>query len=84
MSIVPLMLNTFIHVIMYTYYYLSALGPEWQKKLAPWKPKLTMLQMVCYFFLKKLFKLLLRFLVMKWQNLLLTVSLRHIIGEYKK
>lgn len=43
---VPLMLNSFIHVMMYTYYYLSSYGPEWQKKLAPWKPKLTIMQMI--------------------------------------
>ncbi|XP_023311772.1 elongation of very long chain fatty acids protein AAEL008004-like [Anoplophora glabripennis] len=43
---VPIMLNSFIHVIMYAYYYLSSFGPEWQKKLAPWKPKLTIMQMI--------------------------------------
>jgi len=43
---VPIMLNSFIHILMYTYYLLSSLGPTWQKKLAPWKPRLTMAQMV--------------------------------------
>ncbi|XP_066146951.1 very long chain fatty acid elongase AAEL008004-like [Euwallacea fornicatus] len=43
---VPLMLNSFIHILMYTYYFLSSLGPKWQKKLAPWKPKLTIAQMI--------------------------------------
>ncbi|KAJ8935164.1 hypothetical protein NQ314_012983 [Rhamnusium bicolor] len=46
MACVPVMLNCFIHVLMYTYYYLSSLGHKWQKTLAPWKPKLTIAQMV--------------------------------------
>jgi len=43
---VPVMLNSFIHILMYTYYFLSTFGPEWQKKLETWKPKLTLAQMV--------------------------------------
>nr|CAH7761848.1 unnamed protein product [Callosobruchus chinensis] len=46
MASVPLVVNSFIHILMYAYYYMSSFGPSWQKKLAPWKPKLTMLQMV--------------------------------------
>ncbi|CAG9829107.1 unnamed protein product [Diabrotica balteata] len=46
MASLPPFVNSFIHVLMYTYYYLSSLGPEWQKKLQPWKPRLTMLQMI--------------------------------------
>ncbi|CAG9858971.1 unnamed protein product [Phyllotreta striolata] len=46
MASVPIIVNSFIHVLMYTYYYLSSLGPEWQKKLSPWKPRLTMCQMI--------------------------------------
>ncbi|RZB40104.1 ELO domain containing protein [Asbolus verrucosus] len=38
-------LNTFVHIIMYFYYMLSALGPEVQKYLW-WKRYLTTLQMV--------------------------------------
>jgi elongation of very long chain fatty acids protein 7 len=38
-------LNTFVHIIMYFYYMLSALGPEVQKYLW-WKKYLTTLQMV--------------------------------------
>lgn len=38
-------LNVFIHVIMYTYYFLAALGPHMQKYLW-WKIYLTKLQMV--------------------------------------
>ena len=39
------LLNTFVHIIMYTYYMLAAMGPEVQKYLW-WKKYLTMLQMV--------------------------------------
>ncbi|XP_025423403.1 elongation of very long chain fatty acids protein AAEL008004-like, partial [Sipha flava] len=38
-------LNTFIHIIMYTYYLLAALGPHMQKYLW-WKKYLTVLQMI--------------------------------------
>ncbi|KAF5282864.1 hypothetical protein FQA39_LY17460 [Lamprigera yunnana] len=40
------MLNSFIHILMYTYYLLSSFGPKVQKKLETIKPKLTMLQLV--------------------------------------
>lgn len=36
-------LNTFVHVVMYTYYFLSSLGPRFQKYLW-WKRYLTQLQ----------------------------------------
>jgi hypothetical protein len=39
------MINTFVHVIMYSYYLLAALGPRFQKYLW-WKKYLTVLQMV--------------------------------------
>lgn len=38
-------LNSFVHVVMYTYYFLAALGPEYRKYLW-WKRYLTMLQIV--------------------------------------
>lgn len=38
-------LNTFVHIVMYTYYLLAALGPQYQKYLW-WKKHLTTLQMV--------------------------------------
>jgi elongation of very long chain fatty acids protein 7 len=38
-------LNTFIHVVMYTYYMMAAIGPEMQKYLW-WKKYLTILQMI--------------------------------------
>lgn len=38
-------LNTFVHIIMYAYYLLAALGPQYQKYLW-WKKYLTTIQMV--------------------------------------
>lgn len=38
-------LNTFVHIVMYTYYLLAAFGPHMQKYLW-WKKYLTTLQMV--------------------------------------
>jgi len=39
------MLNTFVHIIMYSYYLFAAFGPRFQKYLW-WKKYLTVLQMV--------------------------------------
>ncbi|KAJ9601425.1 hypothetical protein L9F63_000449, partial [Diploptera punctata] len=39
------LLNTFVHIIMYFYYMLSAMGPKYQKYIW-WKKYLTTLQMV--------------------------------------
>ncbi|XP_054274430.1 elongation of very long chain fatty acids protein 7-like [Macrosteles quadrilineatus] len=39
------MLNTFVHIVMYSYYLLAAFGPQMQKYLW-WKKYLTALQMV--------------------------------------
>ena len=39
------LLNTGVHVLMYTYYGLAALGPQWQHYLW-WKKYLTALQLV--------------------------------------
>ena len=47
----PAMFNSFIHVIMYSYYFLAALGPHMQKYLW-WKRYLTnfqLIQFVCIF-----------------------------------
>ena len=41
------MINSFVHVLMYTYYGLSALGPHMQKYLW-WKKYLTRIQLVSY------------------------------------
>ena len=40
------MINSWIHVLMYLYYGLSAIGPHMQKYLK-WKKYLTQLQLVC-------------------------------------
>lgn len=40
-----LLCNTFIHVVMYSYYLLAAMGPKYQKYLW-WKKYLTSLQLV--------------------------------------
>ena len=42
--IIPI-INTFIHVIMYSYYALAALGPEFQKYLW-WKRYITQIQLI--------------------------------------
>lgn len=39
------LLNTFVHIVMYSYYLLAALGPQMQRFLW-WKKYLTTLQMV--------------------------------------
>lgn len=39
------LLNTFVHIVMYFYYMVSAMGPEYQKYIW-WKKYLTSLQMV--------------------------------------
>uniref|UniRef100_A0A0A1XHP0 Elongation of very long chain fatty acids protein n=1 Tax=Zeugodacus cucurbitae TaxID=28588 RepID=A0A0A1XHP0_ZEUCU len=39
------LLNTFVHIVMYTYYMFSAMGPQFQRFLW-WKKYLTTLQMV--------------------------------------
>lgn len=51
-------MNSFIHVIMYSYYGLTAFGP-WIQKYLWWKRYLTMLQLVRQMFsLKSYFRLL--------------------------
>lgn len=39
------LLNTFVHIVMYTYYLFTAIGPQFQKYLW-WKKYLTSLQMI--------------------------------------
>lgn len=39
------LLNAFVHIVMYTYYMFSAMGPQFQKYLW-WKKYLTTFQMV--------------------------------------
>ncbi|XP_076643515.1 very long chain fatty acid elongase 1 isoform X2 [Halictus rubicundus] len=42
----PIMLNCFIHVVMYSYYYFSSYGSETPKIIRRMKPHLTRMQMV--------------------------------------
>ena len=44
-GIVVGLINTFVHVIMYMYYFLAALGPHIQKYLW-WKRYITVMQLV--------------------------------------
>jgi len=52
LALFVIIINSFIHVIMYGYYGLSACGPQIQKYLW-WKRYLTQAQMVCHIILKK-------------------------------
>ncbi|CAH1124258.1 unnamed protein product [Ceutorhynchus assimilis] len=45
MASVTVIINSLVHILMYTYYYLASLGPAWQKPLEKWKPRLTIVQM---------------------------------------
>ncbi|GFU35452.1 elongation of very long chain fatty acids protein AAEL008004 [Nephila pilipes] len=47
---IPVLINGFVHIIMYTYYGLAAVGPH-MKKYLWWKKYLTMLQMVQFVFI---------------------------------
>lgn len=44
-SLFAAFLNSLVHVVMYAYYLLSSLGPEWQKRLW-WKRYITSFQLV--------------------------------------
>ena len=50
------MINSFIHVLMYSYYAIAGLGPQFQKFLW-WKRYLTILQLVSIIFSKECFLL---------------------------
>ncbi|RLU23799.1 hypothetical protein DMN91_004007 [Ooceraea biroi] len=41
-----LMLNCTVHVILYSYYFLSACGPKMQQRISPFKKWITIIQMV--------------------------------------
>lgn len=51
MAITVPIINCGVHVIMYTYYLLASFGPEIQKKILPYKPLLTIVQMVQFLIL---------------------------------
>ncbi|XP_068989567.1 very long chain fatty acid elongase 7-like isoform X1 [Neodiprion pinetum] len=40
------LLNSFVHIFMYSYYMLAAFGPEMQKSLMAWKKYITIMQIV--------------------------------------
>lgn len=48
-SFLGAMFNCFVHVLMYTYYLIAALGPQFKKYLW-WKKYLTVTQMLQFFF----------------------------------
>lgn len=47
-AIIPIVVNSLVHVLMYTYYGLSALGPGMQRYLW-WKKHLTRVQLIQFF-----------------------------------
>ncbi|XP_017772315.1 PREDICTED: elongation of very long chain fatty acids protein 4-like [Nicrophorus vespilloides] len=51
MATFAIIINSTIHVIMYSYYFLAASGPRIQKKISWVKPKITMMQMVQFWVL---------------------------------
>ncbi|XP_031327401.1 elongation of very long chain fatty acids protein 1-like [Photinus pyralis] len=47
MSSIPIILNSIVHIVMYSYYFLSSLGPGVQRKwLQPIKPIVTRIQII--------------------------------------
>ncbi|KAF5299589.1 hypothetical protein FQR65_LT09394 [Abscondita terminalis] len=46
MATFSIIINSFVHIIMYTYYMLSSLGPKVQNKIAKIKSKITAIQIV--------------------------------------
>nr|UTI67609.1 elongation-very long chain-fatty acids-protein-4 [Kerria lacca] len=44
--LLPVMINSFVHMLMYTYYLLSATGPSVQNRITGWKKYITITQMV--------------------------------------
>lgn len=47
-AIIPIVVNSLVHVLMYAYYGLSAIGPSMQKYLW-WKRHLTIIQLIQFF-----------------------------------
>ncbi|XP_044737650.1 elongation of very long chain fatty acids protein AAEL008004-like isoform X2 [Chrysoperla carnea] len=46
MATFPMLINCFVHVLMYTYYFLALFGKKMQQRLIKWKQSLTIIQMV--------------------------------------
>lgn len=47
MVLFSIVLNSFVHVIMYSYYFAALFGPAVQQKLERVKKSITIIQMVC-------------------------------------
>lgn len=47
MILFSVVLNSFVHVIMYSYYFAALFGPTVQRKLESIKKSITVIQMVC-------------------------------------
>jgi len=43
---IPVMLNNMVHMVMYSYYLLSSMGPGIQNKINSYKKYITIIQMV--------------------------------------
>lgn len=43
---IPVMLNNTVHMVMYSYYLLSSMGPGIQRKINSYKKYITIMQMV--------------------------------------
>lgn len=43
---IPIILNAAVHVLMYSYYFVSIWRPEWRDRLTPVKKRLTQVQLV--------------------------------------
>lgn len=46
---IPVMLNNMVHMVMYLYYLLAAMGPKIQRKIDSYKKYITIIQMVSNF-----------------------------------
>lgn len=55
MVLFSIVLNSFVHVIMYSYYFAALFGPTVQQKLERVKKSITIIQMVCYLSINRLF-----------------------------
>lgn len=45
LALFPIIMNCFVHILMYTYYLIANFGPKWQTWVSPVKPYITIIQM---------------------------------------